>query len=254
MKLFASDYDGTLFKNEELTDYDLQMIHEFRDAGNKFGVATGRPIDSIIVELEKYKIPYDFVVGINGGVVLNGQQEELYGSSFNKKIIAELIALFIEEKVLYYGINDGYALSGADGLENFPTDYFNITLSDFNHLMDNGVKGMYVRHKTHSHAIDLSAKINHMFQPYGIHSLPNYESIDIGVDGISKSTGIERVLKHFEDKEISQVFTVGDAHNDASMIQDYYGFAMDNGVEEIKEISKEVVATVGDALRKALDL
>ena len=71
MKLFASDYDGTLFKNQEITAYDLEMIHAFRGAGNKFGIATGRTIDSITFELEKYKIPFDFIVGINGGVVLS---------------------------------------------------------------------------------------------------------------------------------------------------------------------------------------
>ena len=42
MKILASDYDGTL-RTEELVDInDVHAIHEFRAAGNMFGLVTGR--------------------------------------------------------------------------------------------------------------------------------------------------------------------------------------------------------------------
>lgn len=254
MKVFASDYDGTLFKNKEITDYDLEMIDKFRDAGNKFGIATGRTIDSISVELEKYNIPFDFLVGINGGVVLNEDREELYLSNFNKEVLPEIMDTLVEENVLYYGINDGYALSRVHVAQDYPDYEFNIELMDLDVLMGNGVKGLYVRHASTDHANDLSLKINERYGKFGIHSFPNFQSVDIGAYGVTKSSGIERILDHFKLNEQTKVFTVGDAYNDAPMIKDFYGFAMDNGVDLLKETSQQVVSSVGEALEKAISL
>ena len=47
MKLFASDYDGTLHINGEVTQETLDGIKRFRGAGNLFGIATGRSLNSI---------------------------------------------------------------------------------------------------------------------------------------------------------------------------------------------------------------
>ena len=44
MIVFASDYDGTLYKNREITQYDLDAIEAFRSKGNLFGIVTGRTI------------------------------------------------------------------------------------------------------------------------------------------------------------------------------------------------------------------
>lgn len=254
MKVFASDYDGTLFKNREITDYDLKMIEEFRNKGNKFGIATGRTIDSISFELEKHDIPYDFIVGINGGVVLSDKREELFLSNFNKSVLPEIMETLREDQVLYYGVNDGYGLSRVH-VKQKEVDYqFNIGLEDINLLIQNGVKGLYVRHESPDHANNLAEKINKLYAKDGIASFPNNQSVDIGTKGVTKSSGITLILEHFNLNNDTKVFTVGDAENDAPMIKDFYGFAMDNGVDEIKETSKEIVSSVGDALKKAINL
>lgn len=254
MKIFASDYDGTLFKNKEITDYDLKMIKEFRVQGNKFGIATGRTVNSITHELEKYDIPYDFIVGINGGVVLSQEGEELYLSNFNEEILPEVMETLVEDKVLYYGINDGYGLSRIAVVEEFPDHRSNIGFMDYDRLMANGVKGMYVRHASSYDASNLANKINELYNSAGIYSFPNNKSIDIGSLGVTKSTGIELILNHFKLLNKTKVFTIGDAENDEPMINDYHGFAMDNGVEDIKEKSQDVVSSVGEALKIAMTL
>ncbi len=55
MKILASDYDGTL-RTEELVDInDVHAIHEFRAAGNMFGLVTGRSMESIQTEIQKIR-------------------------------------------------------------------------------------------------------------------------------------------------------------------------------------------------------
>lgn len=254
MKVFASDYDGTLYKNKEITDYDLEMIHKFREEGNLFGIATGRPINSIRFEMEKYNIPYDFLVGINGGVVLSAEHEELYASSFNKDVLPELMQTLDDEKVLYYSINDGYGVSRVFVEQSFPNYEMNIDLSELDIMLNNGVKSLYVSHVSEEHALDLANVINEMYTKNGIHSFQNFESVDIGATNVSKSTGILTVLDHYKLNGTTKIFTAGDANNDAPMIRDFYGFAMDTGVDLIKETSKEVVTSVGEALARAIIL
>lgn len=48
--IFASDYDGTLYHNKPITQEDLAAIHRFRSKGYKFGIVTGRSINSIFEE------------------------------------------------------------------------------------------------------------------------------------------------------------------------------------------------------------
>ena len=74
MKLLVSDYDGTieieeLFKDPYIPNGTISNIHDFRSAGNKFMIATARPYDSIMDEVDRYGIPYDFLSTLNGCVI-----------------------------------------------------------------------------------------------------------------------------------------------------------------------------------------
>ena len=81
----------------------------------------------------------------------------------------------------------------------------------------------------------------------GIHSFPNTAAVDIGVKGITKSTGIEVIRAHYGYK--GHVYAIGDSHNDVPMIRDFHGFLMDNGERELEPLAKGGLSnTVGDAL------
>lgn len=88
MKILASDYDGTL-RTEELVDInDVHAIHEFRAAGNMFGLVTGRSMESIQTEIQKNKIEFDFIVANNGGVIYDRdfQRLQVLYMDFNKAL------------------------------------------------------------------------------------------------------------------------------------------------------------------------
>ena len=42
MKIIASDYDGTINYQGRVSEEDKAAIRKFRQAGNKFGIVTGR--------------------------------------------------------------------------------------------------------------------------------------------------------------------------------------------------------------------
>src|SRR5690554_6908908 len=80
MVILASDYDNTLHFKDGVKEKDLEMIHKLRKNGGKFGLVSGRAISSLLNEAEKYKIPYDFIVGVNGGFVIDEHHQELVTS------------------------------------------------------------------------------------------------------------------------------------------------------------------------------
>ena len=73
MIIIASDYDGTL-NHHGVSDGDKEAIKKFREAGNKFGIVTGRDLEMatwVIYDLEKIGVEIDFVICCTGGIILS---------------------------------------------------------------------------------------------------------------------------------------------------------------------------------------
>lgn len=250
--LFASDYDGTLFKDHTIRESDLEAIRKFRALGHKFGIVTGRSINSIRTEIDKHDIPVDFVVGINGGVVLDHDYNELFASKMDNEVADDIVNLVHDFGVEFYGTNDGYRVSRemGDGVNTiFET---NVEPTDPEEIKKAGIAAMYIWSGSHESAQKLSATINDRFGRYGIHSYPNTSAVDVGVKDVSKSTGIEMIRNHYGYN--GNVYAIGDSYNDVPMIRDFHGFLMDNGEMELEHLAKGGLSnTVGDALTNIMN-
>lgn len=250
--MMASDYDGTLFKDRIIRESDLEAIREFRSLGHKFGIVTGRTIDSIKHEIETYDIPVDFLVGINGGVVLDHESNELFLSSMDEDVADKIIELIEDFGVDFYGTNDGYRISrtySPAGKEFHMKP--NIKLHSIEEIKETGIVSMYIWSGSKEKSKELSDLINDSFKSNGIYSFPNVHAVDVGVQDINKATGIEILRNHYGYK--GHVYTVGDSHNDVPMIEEFHGFLMDSGELELEPLAKGgLVSTVGDAINKVI--
>ena len=117
MKLLVSDYDGTieieeLFKDPYIPNDTISNIQHFIDYGNKFMIATARPYDSIIEEVDRYNIPYDFISTLNGCIIHDNSGNVIYSKDIVPVDIDELCRLYScikkieqikdDDKLLYY--------------------------------------------------------------------------------------------------------------------------------------------------------
>ena len=59
LKVAASDYDGTLFRDDIITARDAEAIRKWRAAGHKFGVVSGRDHGMLMPQLKHYGVEYD---------------------------------------------------------------------------------------------------------------------------------------------------------------------------------------------------
>ncbi|QIK70593.1 HAD family phosphatase [Erysipelothrix sp. HDW6C] len=249
--VFVSDFDGTLFKNHEVTHYDLNAIETFREQGHKFGICTGRSIDSILFEMRKYGIPFDFVIGINGGAVLTHELEEIFASSMDESLAREMIQTIDDFGIEFYGVTDGYRLCRVYGNEDALDEFEpNIEITELEEIVKAGTSGFYIHTSGGDKAIALSDRINDLYEHKGIVSFPNVENVDVGVAGVTKATGIAKIVDHYQLE--GSVYAVGDSFNDLPMIKAYYGYVMSNGVDAMKKYADTIVESVGDALHHAM--
>lgn len=111
MKLFASDYDGTYWKHTLKGQVDLikniKRTKQWQEQGNLFVFATGRPIS--MMKLEKYihGIVYDYIVGLNGGIIISKTGDILFRETINNSIARKMMILIQQKDVLHYSVSDG---------------------------------------------------------------------------------------------------------------------------------------------------
>ena len=78
MKIIATDFDGTLSYNGKISDEDKEAIHKFREAGNKFGIVTGRDVDMAQWIKPENGLEFDYLICCTGAVIRNGEGEIIY--------------------------------------------------------------------------------------------------------------------------------------------------------------------------------
>lgn len=77
--LVATDLDGTfLDSKKEVSDLNRQAVSKLKEKGIMFGIASGRPIETVRAMLKKWQIEdsVSFIVGMNGGVIYDCRQQE----------------------------------------------------------------------------------------------------------------------------------------------------------------------------------
>jgi HAD superfamily hydrolase (TIGR01484 family) len=244
MKLFASDYDGTLHLNGEVSQDTLNMIHTFRSQGNLFGIATGRSIGSIVSEIEKYGVPVDFLVGNNGSIVMNQHREELFYQLMDFEICMEIVNSIPQDKVAFYGISDGYKFGLHDA--TYTQDFVDQLIDIKDIIKEKTAVGIFVKFNqeglSHYYADLWNQKYHGIIKAY-----PFYDGIDVVSYGITKKSGLFHINDYYEFD--GPIYTIGDSFNDIPMIKGFNGFAMCSGEDAVKEVASQCFETVADALR-----
>ena len=73
MKILASDFDETIFylDKKEQTIKNIEAIRKFVDLGNIFCIITGRNYSDLKILIDKYKIPYTYLICEDGAKIFN---------------------------------------------------------------------------------------------------------------------------------------------------------------------------------------
>lgn len=203
-KLLVSDYDGTfnIHNNRSVIDSNIDAVKRFIDSGNIFSLASARSFNLLKRETNKYKIPYDYLVCNNGGVVFDKDDNIIF---FHPVLNSSLL------KTLKY-------LNKLGILKNilFKDFYGNIT-TDLNEVCD-------IICTINADNLDklnqIQEELNYLCSTPFFHLLVFSEKMD-KVDGIDIIASKESITEE-------SIYTVGNDFFDKNMLLRYNGYRMIN--------------------------
>lgn len=212
-KIFASDFDGTLYFHdsaEPVRQADLEAIREYQESGGLFGACTGRPVRALTMQSEGL-VPFDFYIALTGGTVFDGNLNPIYARELPPDVVRELYdryARHARDSALVCAADDYWLLGNADA-RGWPIS----RAPSFDDL-PGPYQGMGMETATEQEAIDLAAEINAAYRDVAC-AYVNLASIDILPAGCSKGTGL---LKAAEFYGASLTGGIGDSFNDVPLL------------------------------------
>ena len=253
-KVAASDFDGTLYRDEEFLAEDLSAISDWRAAGNKFGIVTGRCRTMIVPLLTKHGVETDFLICDNGAIIFDGAGRILFETELPKAILFELMAEPFVQRSLHFAFETADAVSCANVKpeswvmrENqrwkFPIDI--IEPAQIERL--GKINQFALLFETPDEALAATNTLNDKFGER-IHAQKNTYSVDIVAAGIDKAQGVGNLLR-IMNWSAAAVHVIGDESNDLPMIRRFGGCTVSTAKAFVKREATTIFNSVGNMMK-----
>ncbi|WP_195266809.1 HAD family hydrolase [Clostridium sp. 1001275B_160808_H3] len=248
IKLLATDLDGTLINNNEVTKRDKDAIIKLQRKKDLLVVSTGRPYNGVQMLKDEYKIFANYYVLLNGALIVDALGTKIRQEIIEKNVINSIINEIREENVaisVESGFNT-YLLTDGDNLP-YPKKKRVKSIDEIKEKLS--LISIYSPTKDILEIEELKNKIN---KNYGdkIIAYRNDIYIDIVPLGCSKGNGI-KYLSNQELIKDEDVYTIGDSWNDVSMFNiTKNSFTFHHVEKELKEHVSYLVDSVADCIEK----
>jgi len=261
-KMIFFDIDGTLIDPQNGIYHVPQAIEEMfvklRKQGVLLGSATGRNLISLHAATE---FAFDASVCTNGSMIYIKDQL-IYRSGYNQQEVRLLWDYLIERDCVF--VMQGEYESFYYHKEHFIIQHYvervarNVKSKAFNHMPHSEIYkiNVFMRDTTQKELIfkELSPNYHLMFfsSPFtGNATEPLSGEITTKRD--TKQTGIQMVLDHFKLTP-EEALAFGDNSNDIGVFKLIDGYAMSNGLDEVKAVAREVIGDVNsDTIIRTLE-
>ena len=223
-KLLISDYDDTLFTDEQSLKENIKKIKEFQKQGNIFTIATSRSLTSIMDEINKYNIPYNYLFVNVGAGIFDNLGNNLYVnfiSKEEKEEIEKILEKYENLKITRYGIIEeqektstqivGYKIKGELNHLDYLYNTFANKLENFEVVFKRDEGKLFLNHKNNT-----------------------------------KEQAINKLIEKFPKYKDYEVITVGNDDVDFGMLQLYDGYCMKNSSELLLKNIRKIVSSVGE--------
>ena len=230
-KILISDYDGTFYQNDLDIKKNIDKVTEFRTLGNLFVLAIGRSYVDLKIMIDKYKIPYDYLILNHGALLLSKKLEILNVFTLDKELVGSVLE---------------YANNNKDIYDVVLIDVFKKKVID----TSNAVKIM-LKLYSYDNALDVKKYIDERYTNIKCYyeKEDNHYLVEIVSSKASKSLMIEKILVR-EKIVKDNVFTIGDGVNDIDMIRNFNGYRVINSCKELDSITNRVIDNVSDLIEK----
>ena len=253
-KVFASDFDGTLYfylapDPDKLPMASVEKIREFQEAGHLFGLCTGRQVGGLTPFITGFVKP-DFYITSTGANIVDGDLKEI-----RKRGIDPAVA----DAIVKYAGPENYRITlDVEGdicvfaKMDYPGKYYVIS------CVDDCPPGLIHQIGIHTESPDeaaaLSKDINEKFGD-AINAFQNVQEVDIAPKGCTKGKGVE-FLRDYMKEHIGEckLYGIGDSINDLPLIDVAdVSYTFPYAPKEVQERATKVVETIVDALEDCMN-
>lgn len=230
-KILVSDYDQTFYLNDKDIEKNKIVVKQFRNKGNIFVFATGRSYFDFKNKVNEYDLDYDYVIINHGATILDKSDNIFSNFSIQNEIVNDIQNdLHLEKSIA------GFCCSKLDSRVDFKCK----DLTKIN-----------VRYTSKEEAINISKIINEKYRNFVNSYYIVENSVEIISNETSKSKAINLLLKKLNIYN-DNIYTIGDGYSDIEMVRDFNGYAMTNGVKELKEVASGEFDSVSELIKKIM--
>lgn len=230
-KILVSDYDKTFYLNDEDIEKNKIAINEFRKRENIFIIATGRSYFDFHNKVDLYKFNYDYVIIDHGATILDKNDNILANFPIKDEIIPEIKNDLKLEKSI-----KGFCCSKLE------------SRVDFNHK---DLTKINVGYNSKDEAISININIINKYSQF-INSYQIAEtSLEIISNETNKSKAIDLLLNRLNIKR-QNVYTIGDGYSDIEMVKNFNGYAMQESVDELKNVAQKEYSSVSELINEII--
>ncbi len=245
MKIIASDYDGTLNRGG-IDDVKRNAIKRWREAGNLFGIVSGRGTADLMEIPKRNNFEYDFLLACNGAVIIDQSGKILWESRCNADLAKPLTEFLFEAGCDWATVQTTFKCVICKNAEACPDDEFTLeTVPEIPYF--NQINTELPDYET---AEKVTRAVREKFGEV-LNPLQNGTCIDIVSADVNKAKGLYKFLELVGAK-YDDMITVGDNINDTHMIAEFRSYAMENAVQPIKDIADYEIAGITELIEKEL--
>ncbi|MDR2660468.1 MAG: Cof-type HAD-IIB family hydrolase [Lactobacillaceae bacterium] len=257
IKLFASDLDGTFFKDDRSFDEDMfkQILSQLKQEGKYFVVSSGRSFNGIDGTFKKFNQKNEIAyIGQNGGLVyVNGKV--IFESSIDEIYIDKIYQAIpkisaLPQRTAFEGRNITFIPDFIDSklINTMIKRYSGNNLSIIHSSKD--ITEPIQKISLFWEKQDQKLLAQELISKTGLQGLrttsSGYGALDIINDGISKSVGLKR-LGEYLNIHGEEMAAFGDGENDLEMLYYVgYPFVMPNAPEFIKSKFNNTQIAIAD--------
>ncbi len=251
--LVATDLDGTFLNSEkQVSDINRKAISKLKDKGIIFGIASGRPIDTVRPLIHEWGIDdsVSFIVGMNGGVIYDIRRREKEEYHLISGDVAIKLYDFFKDMDINFQIVVGptrYTNESTPETRAHAKLFgeYEVKVDLYEFLKNRDInKFMMMFEPDYMPQILERAKQFEDERVVGFATADNlYEYVD---PRINKGFGMKKLAKHF-GVDMDHILAFGDAPNDKEMLEIAgTGVCMLNGCDESKAVADYVTDIVND--------
>ena len=226
MKILASDFDNTIYflDNDELTKDNIESIKKFITKGNIFCVITGRNYTDLKVYLNKYNIPYSYLICEDGAKIFNNMDYCIDTTYLDEEMIDEIKSILDEIKCDYY-LDDGYN----------KTEYLKDVVKIVVNCKDQKEKDRIVK--------IIKEKVD-------IHIYASRTHVNIINKIVNKKYALNKLIE-LEDLK-AKIYVIGDNDNDYEMLESFNGGVIKKHHKVLDGLNKKEYNTLGDYIEELM--